>query len=230
MGKKLYTDEHYGNDRKGWLKNRGFGGSSISALFGNSPYMNALDIYCSAVNPQEEINDSETESTIYGKKVEPILAQLFQLNFGTKYKLTYPQEIIMYRRIDKPFMTYTADGLLKEIGDKKRKGFVEFKSRLVQNKEDADNWHSGKIPPNYINQVLQGFAVLNDTHFCELFAILNYLDYDTGLIYKSELLHFHLERKDVRKAVKKVEQVQTDFHREHIEKQIPPNLEIEIEY
>ena len=57
--KKLYKVEHYGKDRQEWLKNRGFGGSSVSAIFGKNPYMNALDIYCSAFNKNDEKNEKQ---------------------------------------------------------------------------------------------------------------------------------------------------------------------------
>lgn len=227
--KKLYKIENYGKDRQEWLKNRGFGGSSISALFGKSKYMNALDIFCSAINPiVDEKNDKDTTSTIYGKKAESLIAQLFALNFGSKYKVSYPKTIKMARRIDKPYMTYTADGLLREIVVDKRKGGLEIKTHLVLNKKDAEEWKSGNLPQNYVLQLLQGFAVMNDLQFFELYAILNYPNYSEKVNYKSELLHFHIEREDVLEEIKVVEERQTDFQENNIEKRIPPNVEIKV--
>ena len=225
--KKLYKIEHYGKDRQGWLSNRGFGGSSISALFGKSKYQNALDIFCSAIAPKEEINDKDTVCTLYGKNVESLMAQLFTLNFGSKYKVSYSKSIRMARRIDKPYMTYTPDGLLKEIGSG-RKGGLEIKSHLVLNKKDAEEWKCGNIPQNYVLQVLQGFAVMNDLEFFEIYAVLNYPNYQEKTNYKSELLHFHIERDDVLDAIEIVENKQTDFQINHIEKMIPPNAEIKV--
>ena len=54
--KKLYRVEHY-KSKEEWLlaRTKGFGGSSVSALFGKNKHKTALDIYCSAVNPTEEL-------------------------------------------------------------------------------------------------------------------------------------------------------------------------------
>ena len=227
--KKLYKIENYGKDRQEWLKNRGFGGSSISALFGKNKYMNALDIFCSAINPiVDEKSDKDTTSTIYGKKAESLIAQLFALNFGSKYKVSYPKTIKMARRIDKPYMTYTADGLLREIVVGKRKGGLEIKTHLVLNKKDAEEWKSGNLPQNYVLQLLQGFAVMNDLQFFELYAILNYPNYSEKVNYKSELLHFHIEREDVLEEIKIVEDRQTDFQEINIKTRTPPNVEIKV--
>lgn len=227
--KKLYKIENYGSNRELWKAKRGIGGSSISALFGKSKYMNALDIFCSAINPiVDEKNDKDTTSTIYGKKAESLIAQLFALNFGGKYKVSYPKTIKMARRIDKPYMTYTADGLLKEIVENGRKGGLEIKTHLVANKKDAEEWKSGNLPENYVLQVLQGLAVMNDLQFFELYAILNYPNYSDKTNYKSELLHFHIEREDVEEEIKIVEDRQTDFEENNIKKRIPPNAEIKV--
>lgn len=216
--------EHYGRDKKKWLKNRGYGGSSISALFGCNPYMTMLDIYCSAVNKNNQKKDKQTKSTQYGKNVEQLMANLFALNYP-QYKVEYPKDIVMYRRIDKPFMTYTPDGLLVEK-ETNRKGILEIKSHTIANKEDANEWANGKLPQNYYLQVLQGLAVITNREFVELYAILNFLDYDNGTIHHSEIRHYHLERNDRLGDIALVEKVQTDFEINHIQKRVPPDIEI----
>jgi len=227
--KKLYKIENYGSNRELWKSKRGFGGSSISALFGKSKYMNALDIFCSAIAPKtDEKNDKDTVSTLYGKNAESLIAKIFALNFGGKYKVSYPKTIKMARRIDKPYMTYTPDGLLKEVVENGRKGGLEIKTHLVANKQDAEEWKSGNLPENYVLQVLQGLAVMNDLQFFELYALLNYPNYSDKTNYKSELLHFHIEREDVEEEIEIVEDRQTDFQENNIEKRIPPNVEIKV--
>jgi len=228
MKKKNYTIEKYEkDDRQTWLAKRGFGGSSVSALLGKNKYQTKLDIYCSATNPSEHKNESNTPNTIYGRNVEPILAKLFALNYP-QYEIYYPEKIEMARRIDKPYITYTYDGLLKELLGKKRKGFVEFKSHEIQDKEDELSWKSGQLPEQYYIQVLQGFVAMPDKEFCELYAILNKVDYDTGKIIYSHLQAYHLERKDVLDDIKLVEDTQTEFDENHIKKLIPPNIHIEL--
>lgn len=221
-----YIIEHYEN--KGtWKSARGFGGSSVSALFDNNPYMNKLDIYCSAINPTEEKKDKDTASTIYGRKAEKIICDLFAIHHQDLI-VEYPSDITMYRRIDKPYMTYTADALLKEIKTRK-KGILEIKTHLVRSKADADEWRSGKLPKNYVNQVLQGMAVKNDVSFVVLVVELIFIDYDTGKWQSSEIRSFRLERKNCKNEIKAIEQAQTDFQENHIEKRLPPDLEIEID-
>ena len=224
--KKLYKVEHYGRDKQGWLKQRGYGGSSVSALFGKNKYKNVLDIYCSAVAPKDEIEDKQTANTIYGQKAEKPVAELWSLNHP-KYKLIYPKTITMYRRIDKPYMTYTADALLEEIATG-RKGIYEGKTRVVQSKAEPDEWRAGILPEQYVLQVLQGFAVKNDTDFIVLCVELKFIDYDTGEYASSEIRSYVLERKDCLEAIQKVEDKQTEFEENHIIPRIPPNLEIEI--
>lgn len=226
--KKKYKVEHY-SKKETWKSARGFGGSSVSALLGNNPYMNSLDIYCAVVNPSEEKNDKQTASTIYGTNAEKPVALLFALHYP-EYKLKYPKDITMYRRIDKPYMTYTADSILLEVPSG-RKGIYEGKTHLVRSKNDADEWKKGNLPKNYVNQVLQGLAVLNDCEFVELCVELIYVDYNTNKYLKSELLSFHLERSDdgVQEAISKIEQIQTDFYENNIVKRIPPDIEINVE-
>lgn len=225
--KPLYKVEHYGKDKQEWLKHRGFGGSSVSALFGKNKYLNELDIYCSAVNPSDEKHDNQTSSTIHGKKAEKPICDIFALHHE-EYEVIYPKDITMYRRIRKPFMTYTADALLIEKATH-RKGIYEGKTRVIQNKQEADEWRDGILPEQYVIQVLQGLAVLNDYDFIELCVELIFVDYDTGKWKCSEIRSFHLEREQCKNAIKKVEKVQTDFHHNHIVKRIPPDLKIEIE-
>ena len=224
---KKYQVEHYGKDKQEWLKHRGFGGSSVSALFGKNKYKNALDIYCASVNPTDEKKDKQTESTIYGSNAEKPIAEIFALHHD-EYELQYPTDITLYRRKDKPYMTYTADAILIEK-ETKRMGIYEGKTRVVQSKAEADEWRAGILPQQYVLQVLQGLAVINDAKFVELCVELIFVNYDTGKYASSEIRSFRLDRKDVKNAIKKVEQVQTDFQNKHIETHIPPNLEIEIE-
>lgn len=226
--KKLYIVEHYHKDKQEWLKHRGFGGSSVSALFGKNKYKNALDIYCAAMNPTEEKQDKQTASTIYGSKAERPVAELFALHHP-EYKLIYPKGITMYRRKDKPFMTYTADAILVEL-ETGRKGIYEGKTRLVQSRADAEEWRNGNPPEQYVLQVLQGLAVLNDFDFVELNVELIFINYDTGKYSHSEIFSKRLERENVKEAIETIEQVETEFEENNIQQQIPPDLKIEIEY
>lgn len=224
--KKLYKTERY-SDKETWRCSRSIGGSGVSALFGKNKYKNALDLWCSALNAKDEKENNDTVSTIYGRNAEKTVCDLFALHHE-EYKVKYPKCIQMMRRIDKPYITYTPDALLKEIATG-RKGIYEGKTRLVQSKSEADEWRTGILPEQYVLQVLDGMVVINDAEFVELCVELIFVDYDTGKWKSSEIRSFHLERSECLKAIELVEQKQTDFYENHILKQIPPDLEIEIE-
>lgn len=225
--RKMYRKEKY-KTRAEWLANRGMGGSSVSALFNENPYMTKLDIYCSSIAKKETPeNEVQNESTKYGTDLEPMIREMVKRNFETKFRVQSPNGFTQYRRIDKPFMTATLDGILtdKESGDKY---ILEIKTHDVRGTADLDNWNN-HIPNNYYIQVLHYLAVLNDFKGAKVVAKLRWLDYDTGETIKEEIRYYPMiMRADHLQEIELVEKTQTDFVREHIEKGIPPKVEIEI--
>lgn len=227
---KLNYNFEYYNNTKDWLKSRigSFGGSSVSALLRCNPYTDPIDIYCSALNPSDEISEKETPSTKYGHDAEPLLAKLFALNFP-QYEVDYLEngKIRMARRKDRKILAYTPDALLKEIATG-RLGFLEIKTHIVKDQEDYDMWANNQLPQNYYCQELQGFVVMNDREFCELYVILNWIDYETNSLYKSELRHYHLERENCKDDIKLLEKIEIDFQENNIEKRCPPDIVIKL--
>lgn len=231
--KKLYRKEKFKTQEE-WLHARGFGGSSASALFGVNPYQTALDIYCAGIaDDYENSDDTKTVSTIYGQDNEPLLREIVKVNFAKKYKIQSPNGFTQYRRIDKPYMTATLDGLMTEL-ETKDKWILEIKTHEVQSRADLEEWN-GHLPQRYFIQCLHYMAVLNDTKGAWLVAKLRYLDYDTGLPRTAdngqcgeEIRYYKIERKDFLDDIAKLEQVETDFEINHIEKRIPPNVELKV--
>ena len=227
--KKLYKVEKY-STKEAWLSSRAksFGGSSVSALFGKNKYKDALDIWCSATNSKDEAKeDKQTASTEYGHNAEKPVCDIFALHHK-EYEVKYPKTITLYRRKDYPYMSYTADAIIKEIATG-RKGIYEGKTRIVQNKAEADEWRAGILPEQYVLQVLQGLVVINDAQFVELCVELIFIDYDTGHWKSSEIRSFHLERSQCESAIEKVMKREIEFYTENIEKMIPPDLIVEVE-
>lgn len=197
--------------------------------------MNALDIYCASVSPENEKETSEeTASTRYGVENEPLLRELIKINFANKFKVESPDGYVMYRRKDKPFMTATLDGLMTSVEHKTHKWILEIKTHDVQSNADLEEWN-GHLPQNYFIQCLHYLAVLNDTKGCYLVAKLRFIDYDTGLPRTAdygkcgeEIRYYKIERKDFIKDIAKLEQVETEFNENHIVKKIPPKVELKI--
>ena len=230
--KKLYTKIKYHSESE-WLANRqgGFGGSSVSALFGINPYLTALDIYCSATSPKSqeaiELEKEETANTIYGHKAEPIIRDLIKLNLSKKYKVISPRGFAMYRRKDKPFMLATIDGELIEL-ETNRKGVLEIKTYEFRGNNDLDEQWGIQPPLRYSLQVLHYLAVLNDHDFAKLVAKIRWVDYDTGLVKKEEIRYYHFEREGNAETIAKIEQVETDFNNNHILPRIPPDVSCDV--
>ena len=226
--KKLYKKEKY-ETRVEWLNNRGaFGGSSASALFDANPYMSKLDLYCAAINPNinENEDDTQTFSQQYGQDAESIIRELVKLNFAKKYRTQSPNGFTQYRRIDKPFMTATLDGILIDL-ETGEKDILEIKTHIVKGREDLENWDD-RLPQNYFIQGIHYLAVLNDFKGVRFACKLQYLDFETGLPEKEEIRYYYITRANHIDEIKLLEKVETDFYYNHILKRIPPNVKISL--
>ena len=202
--KRLYGKEKYATKLE-WLTNRGFGGSSASALFDANPYLSKLDIYCASVNKTKQETDDDTnqnEMTIYGTALEPIIREMVKVNLAGKFKVQSPNGWTMYRRKDKPFMTATLDGLLTDLSTNER-WILEIKTHEVRGKEDYALWQN-TLPLNYAIQCLHYMAVLNDTKGCLLVAKLRFVDYDKGITEKEEIRYYWLPRNDYQEKIDEV--------------------------
>lgn len=197
--------------------------------------MTALDVYCASVSPvnEEDKDNHETASTIYGTQSEPIIRELVKINFANKFKVQSPNGYTMYRRKDKPYLTATLDGLMTDIVSKE-KWILEIKTKEIISSADLKEWE-GHLPDNYFIQCLHYLMVLNDCKGVWLVAKLRYLDFDTGLPRTAdigkcgeEIRYYKIERKDFEKDIAYLEQVETDFQENHIAKHIPPKVNIDI--
>ena len=145
--KKMYRKEKFTNFTD-WYRARAIGGSSASALFGVNKHTSKLDLYCAMVSkPNElveengEIEDRDTVSTLRGKALEPIIRAFLKQRFKGKYKLITPNGFTMYRRIDKPYMTATLDGIIIDL-ETGEKWILEIKTHLAMGKEDMAEWEN----------------------------------------------------------------------------------------
>ena len=225
--KKNYTREDY-KDKSIWLNHRGFGGSSASAILNKNPYMSKLELYKSCISANKsKKKDSSNEATIYGTKCEPLIRKMFALDYP-QYKVHSPKEYEMYRRIDKPYLTATLDGILTDKITKE-KGILEIKTHDIRNREDDENWKV-KLPDNYYIQVLHYLLVMNDFKFVILCAKLRYFDYHNKngkKLLRQEIRYYYIDRKEVEKDLEYLEQKETEFYEENIVKRIIPKVEIE---
>lgn len=223
---RLYKKEVY-KSKDFWLKARGLGGSSASAILGVNPYMTKIELYRAIVMPNDKPLVKENESMAYGTRCEPIIRKLFAYDFKGKYIVHTPKNFEMYRRIDKPYLTATLDGVLRVKGIK-RKGVLEIKTHDIRNAKDEQEW-DGHLPQHYFIQVLHYLLVLNDFDFIELTAKLRFFDYfnPTGKkLIKTEVRYYHIERADVMKDLEFLEKEETNFWENNVMKKVMPQLQI----
>jgi predicted phage-related endonuclease len=223
---KNYTKERYKNKEE-WLKNRGLGGTSASAITGNSKWKDKLELFNSIIIGNEHETQKTNESLMYGTACEPLIRKQFELDFANKYKVITPKGYELYRRKDKPYMTATPDSLLIDLQAKK-KGIQEIKTHDVLNREDAEEWN-GSIPQNYFEQVIWYLAVMDDIDFVEVTAKLKFYDYfDEGgkKLLKSETRYYYIAREDVKDSIKALETIVTRYWEENIIKGEIPNVYI----
>ncbi len=212
-----------------WLKNRGLGGSSASSILDKNPYMSKLELYRAIVMPNDHPIYSENESMKYGTRCEPIIRKLFAYDFEDRYKVHTPRQNEMYRRLDKPYMTATLDGMLTDTvtGDK---GILEIKTHDIRNRADERNW-SEHIPENYYIQVLHYLLVMNDCKYAILTAKLRFFDFfseEGKKLLKTEIRYYYIDRADeqVAKDIAYLEKKETEFWENNVLKKVMPAIEI----
>lgn len=221
--KKLYKKETF-NSKTEWLNARGIGGSSASVILGLNPYKNKLQLY-NEINYQGELKEIEpNESMKYGVKLEPLIRKEFKLDFLNDYKVHTPKNNEMYRRIDKPYLTATLDGILTRIEDKK-KGVLEIKTHDIRSLADEELWKNG-LPYNYYIQVCHYLAVMNDFEFAIVVGRLRYINFKTNQVEKIEYVFHKISRKEREKDIETVEKLITNFYENNIEKHIIPKVDI----
>lgn len=220
-----YTKETF-NSKEEWLKARGLGGSSASAILGKNPYMSILELYRAIVMPNKHPLVSQNESMKYGTKCEPHIRKLFAYDFKEIYRVHTPKNNEMYRRIDKPYMTATLDGILFEKSTGK-KGILEIKTHDIRNKKDYAEW-DGHLPDNYYIQVLHYLLVMNDCEFVELTAKLRFFNYfgDGKKLTKSAFHYYYIDRNDerIKKDLAFLEKKETEFWEENVLKKVMPTM------
>lgn len=223
---KNYTKERY-KSKEEWFASRGLGGTSASAITGNSKWKDKLELFNSIIIGNEKQEDSRNESLDYGIACESIIREQFKLDFADKYKVITPKGYEMYRRKDKPYMTATPDSLLIDLKTNK-KGIQEIKTHDVLNREDENEWNEN-IPQNYFEQVIWYMAVMNDIDFVEVTAKLKFYDYfdpNGKRLLKSETRYYYIAREDVKDSIKALETMVTRFWEENIIKGNIPNVYI----
>lgn len=190
--------------REEWLKARGntIGGSDASAIVGMNPYKTNEALWLEKTGKIIPEDISEKSYVKYGTNAEPLLRELFKLDFP-QYQVFY-EENNLFRNENYPWAHYSADGWLEEripIDDSSeviiRKGILEIKTTEILQSMQKEKWNQ-RIPDNYYIQCLHGLLIM-DADFVVLKAQLKTV-FD-GVPYL-QTKHYHIERADVEDDIK----------------------------
>lgn len=178
------------SSREEWLKHRmqGIGGSEISAVVGLNPYMSNVDLWelkTGAVEP-EDISDKPYIK--YGTQAEPLLRDLFKLDFP-QYEVFY-EENNSFRNSRYPWALASLDGWIRD--ENGRVGVWECKTTNILQSMQKEKWNH-QIPSNYYCQVLFYMAVI-EADFAVLKAQMK-TEFN-GIPYL-QTRHYFIERADV---------------------------------
>lgn len=216
--------------RGAWLKARGIGGSEVGAIMGTSKFLTLDDVYTAHTRP-EKAEDEKTGVMVRGTKAEEHIRRLFALDHFDEYKVTNPPRkgAWLWRRKDKPYMTCTPDGLLKDLntGDT---GVLEIKYADILKSEAKQEWEGNTIPSQYLSQCVNYLAVNPRWKFVVLTAYLkSYRQYEEGWKFdKAERREYVLYRKEFANYIRYQEMKETEFWEKHVLPHERPGTEIDL--
>lgn len=192
------------NDRRRWLENRrqGLGGSDAGAAIGMNKYRSNVDVWREKAGITAAKDISDKPAVNYGKAAEPLLRELFKLDFP-QYHVEY-HEFWMYFNDEYPFMYATLDGELTD--ENGRKGVLEIKTTTIQNSNQWSEW-DGRVPDTYYTQLLHQLAATGWD-----FAILKaHIRYCHGEELRATDRHYTVERSDVADEIEYLIQQEKKF-------------------
>lgn len=180
------------SSREDWLRSRtnGIGGSDASAVVGRNPYKTNIDLFEEKTGRRRAEDISGKPYVIYGHKAEPLIRQLFELDYP-EYSVGY-SEFSIFRSKKYPFMQATLDGMLveKETG---RRGILEIKTTNILASQQREKWKD-RVPDNYYLQVLH-YLIVTGWDFAILRALLR-SDWNDGMDRRGAIRNYYIDRSD----------------------------------
>lgn len=172
-----------------WLRNRkGIGGSDAASIVNMNPYKDNQTLWREKAGLQEPEDISGKPYVKYGHDAEPLLRNLFALNYP-QYTVDYFNDNLI--RNDKyPWAHASLDGELTDQDG--NKGILEVKTATINSPLQADKWKD-KIPDNYYIQCLH-YLMVTGYEFVRLTALLRY---EAGERLLCEIRDYDFERNEV---------------------------------
>lgn len=197
-----------------WLKAREkyITGTGASAILGMNPYKTNVEYFTEKLSGiVSEV--PENQFMRYGKEAEPLLRNLFKLDYP-EYAVSYEPNNLWTN--DKyPWGAASLDGWL--LGEDGKWGILEIKTTEILKSQQREKWNE-RIPDNYYIQVLHYMLILEAD-----FAILKaQLKSRFGGETYIQTKHFKIEREEVREDLQILEEKERQFAEALKEKKRPP--------
>lgn len=190
--------------REEWLTARSdrIGGSEASAVVGLNPYMSNTDLWDIKMGLKIPEDISEKPYVRYGHDAEPLLRDLFRLDFPD-YKVGYvDNNLFINSRY--PWAHASLDGWLQD--PEGRTGILEIKTTEILQSMQKEKWKD-RIPDNYYLQVLHYMMVMEADFAC----LKAQLKYDYGGDIYLQIRHYWIERSDVEDDIRILEEREEEF-------------------
>lgn len=190
--------------REEWLTARSgrIGGSEASAVVGLNPYMSNTDLWAIKMGLKIPEDISEKPYVRYGHDAEPLLRDLFRLDFPD-YKVGYvDNNLFINSRF--PWAHASLDGWLQD--PEGRTGILEIKTTEILQSMQKEKWKD-RIPDNYYLQVLHYMMVMEADFAC----LKAQLKYDYGGDIYLQIRHYWIERSNVEDDIRILAEREEEF-------------------
>ena len=192
------------DSKEEWLKHRTrIGGSDAACIVGMNPWKSNIELWLEKTGQASAPDISDKDVVKYGVAAEPLLRDLFALDFP-EYEVEYFGDNMILND-DFPFGAASLDGELteKETG---RKGILEIKTTNILQSMQREKWNH-RIPDNYYIQILHYFLITGYD-----FAVLKaQLKSEFGGEIYLQTKHYKIERTDVEEDIKFLESSERRF-------------------
>lgn len=196
-----------------WLCNRhGIGGSDASAVLGLNPYKTNEELWLEKTLQTEPENISGKPYVKYGHESEPLLRELFALDFPEYQVEYYENNMIRNRRY--PWAHASLDG---ELTDQEgRKGILEIKTTNILQSMQKEKWED-QIPDNYYIQILH-YLMVTEYDFVVLKAQLK-SEWKNDI--RIQIRHYFIEREGVTEDIELLKREEEKFWQKVQKRQRP---------
>ena len=204
------------DSKEEWLKHRTrIGGSDASAILGLNPWKSNIELWMEKTGQASAPDISDKDVVKYGVSAEPLLRDLFALDFP-EYEVEYFGDNMILND-DFEFGAASLDGELteKETG---RKGILEIKTTNILQSIQKEKWKN-KLPDNYYVQCIH-YLLITGYSFAILKAQLKY-EFDGDIYLQTK--HYKIERADVEEDIKYLADAESKFW-EQVQKKTRPAL------